>query len=181
MTKTARRTLIALAGFVVLVGGCVTKREMFGGEGFGIGAANFGQYEIEEVTVSASNDPGNVYHAQAGQRPYRGARPSFPRASTLQDNQQRIPEKVSVMWRDMPTQGQPSYTGTQHGPFVISIRSRISPEVLRKARTDGFSVEIGIEINDGPLVMNWQLVESKSVTGTGNGKEVLRQGGDSFK
>jgi hypothetical protein len=181
MTKAKRRSLIAVAVLLTSGAGCVAKNELYGGEGFGIGAANLGQHEIEEVTVSAASDPGNVYHAQAGQRPFLGARPSFPSASTFPDNQQRIPEKVSVMWRDLPAQGQASYTGTQRGPFVVTIRSRIPSEVLRKARSRGFFIEIGLEINDGPIVMNWQLIESQSITRTGNDIATIRQGGDSFK
>lgn len=180
MTKTNRRSLIAAAVLLTLGAGCVAKNELYGGEGFGIGAANFGQFEIEEVTVSAADDPGNTYHAQAGKHPFRGARPAFPRASTFQDNQQRIPDAVSVVWRDLPAPGQPSYTGKQHGPFVVSIRSRIPSEVLRKARTDGFTIEIGLEINDGPILMNWQLVDYEIDKPRGQIK-VIRQGGDSFK
>ena len=49
MTNTARRGLIALAGLAAVGAGCVTKRELYGGEGFGIGAINFGTAEVEEV------------------------------------------------------------------------------------------------------------------------------------
>ena len=181
MTNIARRGLIALAGLAAVGVGCVTKRELYGGEGFGIGAINFGKTELEEIRVSGVGDDRDTYHAQAGQRPFKGARPSFPSADTFQDNEQRIPENVSVRWREMPAQGQPSYTGTQRGPFLVAIRSRIPSDVLRKARSRGFFLEIGVEINDGTIVMNWQLVESKSITQTGNGIAVIRQGGDSFK
>ncbi len=181
MTNTATWKQFALTGVAVFAAGCVTASDVYGGEGFGIGAINFGNSEVEQIKVSGVGDDRRQYHAQAGQRPFRGARPAFPRSSVSQDNEQRIPEKVSVVWRDLPPQGQPSYTGAQHGPFVIDIRPRIPVEVLSKARTNGFFIEVGLEINDGPIIMNWQLVESKSITKTGNGIAVIRQGGDSFK
>ena len=180
MTNIARRGLIALAGLAAVGVGCVTKRELYGGEGFGIGAINFGTAEVEAVKILGVGDDRREYHAQAGKRPFLGARPAFPSASIFQDNEQRIPETVSVVWRDLPSQGQPSYTGTQRGPFVVAIRSRIPPEVLRKARSRGFFVEIGVEINDGPIIMNWQLVDYEMDKPKGQ-IQVVRQGGDSFK
>ena len=180
MTNIARRGLIALAGLAAVGVGCVTKRELYGGEGYGIGAINFGKTELEEIRVSGVGDDRDTYHAQAGQRPFKGARPSFPNPDTAPDNNQRIPNAVSVSWKEMPAQGQPSYTGTQRGPFLVDIRSRIPPEVLRQARTSGFFVEIGIEINDGPIVMNWRLVDYEMDKPKGQ-KKAVRQGGDSFK
>ena len=181
MTNTARRGLIAFAGVAAVAVGCVTKRELYGGEGFGIGAINFGSTELEEIKVSGVGNDRDVYRAQAGQRPFKGAKPSFPSADTSPDNNQRIPNAVSVSWKEMPAQGQPSYTGTQRGPFLVAIRPRIPSDVLSKARAEGFAVTIGLEINNGPIVLNWQLIEFKSVTRTGNGIAVIRQGGDSFK
>ena len=108
MTNIARRGLIALAGLAAVGVGCVTKRELYGGEGYGIGAINFGSTELEEIRVSGVGDDRDTYHAQAGQRPFKGARPSFPNPDTAPDNNQRIPNAVSVSWRDMPAQGQPS-------------------------------------------------------------------------
>ncbi len=180
MTKNAPLKLFVFACAAIFVGGCMTTNDVYGGEGFGIAAGNFGKTEIEQVRISGVGDDKRQFDASAGLRPFLGDRLSFARASTLQDNRQRIPEKVSVIWREMPPAGQPSYTGPQRGPFVIDIRSRIPPEVLRKVRSRGFAIEIGVDINDGPINMNWQLVDYQTEKPNGQ-KTVVRQGGDSFK
>ena len=180
MTNTATWKLFALMAVAVFVAGCVTTSDVYGGEGFGIGAINFGNSPVEQIRVSGVGDDRRQYHAQAGQRPFKGLRPAFPSADHFQDNKRRIPEEVSVSWRDLPAQGQPSYTGTQRGPFVATIRSRIPLEALKKAQARGFFIEIGLEINDGHIVVNWQLVDFEMDKENGQ-KTVISRGGDSFK
>ena len=180
-SRLGRNALVI--ALLIVVGGasCMARDALYGGEGFGISAGNLGSVELESVEVAGVGADQEKYAMQAGARPLTGPQPSFASGDTPSDLGKRIPEKVAVSWRDLPENGQPSYTGTQHGPHIVDIRSRIPAEVLSQARKRGFMVEISLEIPAVPIVMNWQLVESRSITGSGNGVRFIRQGGDSFK
>ena len=179
-SRLGRNALVI--ALLIVVGGasCMARDALYGGEGFGISAGNLGSVELESVEVAGVGADQEKYAMQAGARPLTGPQPSFASGDTPSDLGKRIPEKVAVSWRDLPENGQPSYTGTQHGPHIVDIRSRIPAEVLSQARKRGFMVEISLEIPAVPIVMNWQLVDYQ--LDDPNGQKVkLRQGGDSFK
>jgi hypothetical protein len=127
------------------------------GEAFGISAANYGNAPIENKWVGGVDGNIHQYDGHAFTRPFRGAKPVFANTSTLQDNKQRIPDKVGVRWQDYPGDGKPSYTGKLNGPYVVEIRPKIPKEVLRYATKRFYSIQIGLGINDGPITMNWAL------------------------
>jgi hypothetical protein len=148
-----------------------------GGEAFGIGAANYGSVPVENGRVDGVDADKRSYDSQSLKRPYLGQRPSFAAASIFQDNKQRIPDRVSVSWLDMPEQGNSSYSGKINGPFIVEIRSRIPAEILQYAQKRFFSVRISLIINSGPISMNWALYR---VQENASSPSYLCVGGDHF-
>lgn len=148
-----------------------------GGEAFGIGAANYGSVPVENGRVDGVGADKRSYDSQSLKRPYLGQRPSFAAASIFQDNKQRIPDRVSVSWLDMPEQGNPSYSGKINGPFIVEIRSRIPAEVLQYAKRRLFSIDIGLAINNGPVLVDWALYRTPE---NPSNPSYLCVGGDHF-
>jgi hypothetical protein len=187
--RVPRTAFVAGIALILFVGGCMARELLNGGEGFSIGVTNVSDQEIESIYYEDSRlyslKYANTAAGGGGQRPWKGKRPAMGGYPTMQDNGKKVPEQLTVSWRDAPERGQPSYTGKLNGPYTVDIRSRIPAEVLSQAKKEGFMVEISLEIANGPILVNWQLTESKynkpGDHNSGHQTIVHRQDGDSFK
>ena len=164
-----QRRIIMIGGLLQFLGGCAAQAMgiMRRGENAGYGARNVGPRELEQVKVVDASNPDREYFGQSGQ-PAKAYPPSLPVSSRnpgyggnqyMSDTGHKVPEAILISWREMPAPGAPSYTGTLIGPFKISVRSKVPPEVLAQAQKDRISLNFGFTSGLVPPYMVWQLEE----------------------
>lgn len=153
---------------------------MLSDEEFVVGAWNPTGQELEQVRVIDLSNPNRWWFSQSGQPPHP-AWPNVPPAHIPafggNGHSGRIPDAVTIQWRDLPPPGAKPYTGTLHGPFTVAnIRARIPPDILRKARQDKYVLHISVSSGVVPVLLNWKLVY---FAGGGMGIKEIARGGDS--
>lgn len=177
-----QRRIIIMGAALLFLTGCSAQAMglLRGGENAKYGASNTAPREIEQVNVEGID--GRPYFSQSGQRAdtRKPGVKYVPGFGGDQLNPHKIPEEVLITWREMPPPGGQPYTGELKGPHRVKVRSRIPDEVLKQARRDGFSVNLSFSAGELPILFNWELVEYKSVTGSGRGIKDWCIGGDSF-
>ncbi|MBS0511777.1 MAG: hypothetical protein JSR42_11475 [Proteobacteria bacterium] len=178
-----RRQFLTLSGTSVLLGCANAETLTFSDEEFIIGAWNACDRELEDVRVEDARNPEKWWFSQLGQHP-RPIRPDtkFPLRPSFGGDQRsgRIPDAVTVQWREMPPPGAKPYTGELKGPFLITgIRSRIPADRLRMAREPLYVLSVEFSAGVEPIRFDWML-RRFSEGGRGGTKEIAF-GGDSFK
>lgn len=178
-----RRQFLSLSGTSVLLGCANAETVMFSDEEFIIGAWNACDRELQDVRVEDHKRPEKWWFSQLVQHP-RPIRPDtkFPLRPSFGGDQRsgRIPDAVTVQWREMPPPGAKPYTGELRGPFLITgIRSRIPADILRMAREPLHALSVEFSAGIEPIKFDWML-RRFSEGGRGGSKEIAF-GGDSFK
>lgn len=177
------RRLLVPTFFSTLITGCTgSLGTILADEEFVVGAWNPSGQELEQVRVIDVSNPKRWWFSQSGQPPHP-AWPNVPPAHIPafggDRRSGRIPDAVTVQWRDLPPPGGKPYTGKLHGPFLVTqIRSRIPSDVLRKARQEGYSLQISFSSGVEPVLFNWMLEHFGS---RGEGLKEIARGGDSVK
>lgn len=152
-------------------------------EEFATGAWNASDRELEQVRLLDARDANIWWFSQSAQHP----RPPAPNAAQPlrpgfggYRRSGRIPDAVTVQWREMPPPGAKPYTGELKGPFLIkSVRSRIPPDILRLAREPRHVLYLEFSAGVEPVRFDWML---RRFNGTGRGgPQEIAFGGDSFK
>jgi hypothetical protein len=178
-----RRDFLVLSSATLFTGCASDRRAIFAPEEFAVAAWNAGGREIEDIVVADKSRPNVWWFSQLKQRPH----PAWPNIPPSQGpgfggnfRSGRIPDAVTVQWREMPPSGGKPYTGKLVGPFpVLGIRSRIPPDILRMAREERYVLNITFTSGVEPVRFDWML-ERYSPDGRGGPKEIAR-GGDSIE
>lgn len=79
----------------------------------------------------------------------------------LRDSNSFVPEEAVVSWYGPVREEQSNTEFKQapfHGPYLVKIRSTIPPDVLAKARRDGYMLEIGVTAGVVPPDVDWRLM-----------------------
>ena len=180
--------MVALAQF--LSGGAAQALGLFSrGENASYSATNLNRRAVEDVELTGSD--GRSYDSALSTDPY-SLKSGFTYTpfrvgvagggnQYMSDTGHKVPEEMFVTWRELPPAGVKPYTGQRKGPFRVKVREKIPREVLFQIRKPGVSLQMIFAFSDDGLLFDWQLIEFKSVSGSGSGIDVLRQGGDSFK
>ena len=185
------RRLLIMATLMQLISGCAAQAmgSIRGGEEGSYMASNLNAAEVEQVDVKVG---GRSYFSASSMGPY-STRPLTSKYvpfksggagggyKYMSDTGHKIPDEVTITWRDLPSAGGQPYTGQLKGPFRVKVREKIPKEVLQAVKRNGVSLEMLFSFADSGVLFDWQLVEFKSVTGSGRGIDVLRKGGDSFQ
>jgi hypothetical protein len=151
---------------------------MFGkGEAFGISFVNFGETNLTKVRIDGVGNDNFLYDAHDRVPPFRGKPPTFANISTFQDNNRKIPEKVSVTWMGPAKENPSEDQSIAHGPFLVDVRGRIPEAVLKLSKKRRFGIGIDLVINNGPITINWGLRASGD---RGVESRYLCVGGDYF-
>lgn len=77
------------------------------------------------------------------------------------DSNSFIPEDAVVTWRAPVKEGQHTdeiMKAPLHGPHLVKIRSTIPPNILAKAKRDGYMLEIGVTAGVAPPDVDWRLM-----------------------
>ena len=182
------RRILIMTTFMQLLTGCAAQAmgSIRGGENGSYMASNLNLAEVEQVDI------------KVGQRSY------FSASSMLQystkpltskylpsggagggykypaDTGHKIPDEVTITWRELPPIGGKPYTGQLKGPFRVKVRERIPKEVLQAVSRDGVYLEMLFSFADSGVLFNWQLTDFDRANPKGQIK-VLRKGGDSFQ
>ena len=77
------------------------------------------------------------------------------------DTGHKIPEKVEVSWRKMPSPGGQPYTGELMGPYQVVVRSRIPQKALELANRDGYSLGLEFSVGKQPVLLCWGVATKK--------------------
>lgn len=171
-------------------------------------APNFGDEDIQSLTITDALDPGRHFpgraHAPArirrpNETPERTAGINYPPsvagggACYRWDTGHQVPEHVLISWRKLPLPGDREYTGEPVGPFQVEVRSKIPREVLALASGRSYDYSIDIQFTSGvhPVRVNWILRRSHAEPIFGEDLTHLRRtspqielvctGGDSFE
>ncbi|TAH48573.1 MAG: hypothetical protein EYC67_05050 [Betaproteobacteria bacterium] len=152
-------------------------------EEFVMGAWNASDRKLEDVRVADHGRPEVWWFSQLRQRPRpQGADSPQPLRPGFGGDQRsgRIPDAVTVQWREMPSPGARPYTGELKGPFtILNVRSRIPPDILRLAREPRYVLYLQFSAGVEPVRFDWML---RRFTETGRGgPQEIAFGGDSFK
>ena len=185
-----RKGLIVMVALAQLLsGGAAQALGLFSrGENASYAATNLQMTTVEDLDVKGPD--GRSYDSalsmlQYSQKPITKYIPFTGSAGGgnqyNSDSGHKIPAEVFVTWRELPPEGSKPYTGLLKGPYRVKVREKIPKEVLEAVQKNGMSVVLSFAFSDQGVLFNWQLVEFKSVTGSGRGIDVHRQGGDSFK
>ncbi len=177
-----RRLFVTTSVSLSLMGCAATLRSIMPTEEFVVGAWNVTGSKLQDVIVRDASRPEVWWFSQLVQHPHP-AWPNVPPAHIPafggDRRSGRIPDAVTVQWRDLPPPGGKPYTGKLHGPFLVTqIRSRIPSDVLRKARQEGYSLQISFSSGVEPVLFNWMLEHFGS---RGEGLKEIARGGDSVK
>ncbi|MBN8441740.1 MAG: hypothetical protein J0M28_08575 [Thauera sp.] len=177
------RHLYITSSVAALLAGCAGPLAgILPNEEFVVGAWNPTGKGLEQVRVIDVSNPNRWWFSQALQRPH----PSWPNVPPDRipgfggdARSGRIPDAVTVQWRDLPAPGAEHYTGTPHGPFVVAnIRSRIPSDILRKASQPNYALHVSFTSGVVPVQFNWKL---EYFGGPGVGIKEVARGGDSVK
>jgi hypothetical protein len=77
------------------------------------------------------------------------------------DSNSFIPEDAVVSWYGPVREEQSNQEFKQapfHGPYLVKIRSTIPPDILAKAKRDGYMLEIGVTAGVVPPDVDWRLM-----------------------
>lgn len=178
-----RRQFLSLSSASLLAGCTHAESLVSADEEFIIGAWNACDRELEQVRVKDARNPEKWWFSQLLQHP-RPIQPEtkFPLRPSFGGDLRsgRIPDAVTVQWREAPPAGAEAYTGELKGPFLITgIRSRIPAHILRMARQRLYVLSVEFSAGVEPIRFDWML-RRFSEGGRGGTKEIAF-GGDSFK
>ena len=185
-----RKGLIVMVALAQLLsGGAAQAMGLFSrGENASYSATNLNLRTVEDVELTGSD--GRSYDSALSMEQY-SLRPVFTYTpfqgggagggnQYMSDTGHKVPEEMSVTWRELPPVGDKPYTGQRKGPFRIKVREKIPKEVLAAIRKHGVSLRLIVAFSDNQLLVDWQLIDYDLDNPT-SAIKVLRQGGDSFK
>ncbi len=79
----------------------------------------------------------------------------------LRDSNSFVPDEAVVSWYGPVREEQSNEEFKQapfHGPYLVKIRSTIPPDILAKAKRDGYMLEIGVTAGVVPPDVDWRLM-----------------------
>jgi hypothetical protein len=134
------------------------------GENWSIGVRNVSINPVGDTALCRVDIPESCW---SGQTLAKAANPKtahiagYGGSTFLRDSNSFIPDKAVVSWRAPVHDGQQTdeiVKAPLHGPYLVKIRSTIPPDILAKAKRDGYMLEIGVTAGVVPPDVDWRLM-----------------------
>jgi hypothetical protein len=158
-----RRAVLKMVGCLCLtptVGACASEGP---GENWSIGVGNASTDPVGGTELC--NPQGTS--CWSGQTFAKAANPktahiaSYGGSTFHRDSNSFVPEEAVVTWRAPVHDGQHTddiMKAPLQGPYPVKIRSTIPPNILAKARRNGYMLEIGVTAGVVPPDVDWRLM-----------------------